>query len=79
MAQEDERDEKEKTDDLSHYPVVDDNGNTIGYVDMRVLMVELNNRTAVVDHFKQEVQQLRNQVLRIQNQVRAMETKMARR
>jgi hypothetical protein len=79
MLYDKEKDEPERAELVTRYPVLDDNGNTIGHVDLQPLFTEMTRRAELIDHVKQEVQQLRNQVLRIQNLVRALETKVLRR
>ncbi len=66
-------------DEESMYEVLDDSGTTIGNVDLHRMRATIANYTRVIDHLKQEMQQLRGQVQRVQNQIKVLETRVARR
>lgn len=60
-------------------PITDDAGNTLGYVDLQQIVSDIANRNNLLDHLKHEIQQVRNSMLRLQTQVRMLETKLSRR
>jgi predicted nucleic acid-binding Zn-ribbon protein len=61
------------------FEVLDENGATIGNVDLQAMRKETDNYIRVVEHLKQEVQQLRSQVQRCQTQMKIIETRISRR
>ena len=62
----------------SMFEIHDENGTTIGNVDLQPMRTEIDNYTRVMEHLKQEMQQLRNLMQRSNTQIKMLELKVAR-
>jgi predicted RNase H-like nuclease (RuvC/YqgF family) len=61
------------------FEILDENGTTIGNVDLKAMRTEIDNYIRVMEHLKQEMQQLRNLMQRSQSQIKMLEVKVSRR
>ena len=61
------------------FEILDENGTTIGNVDLQAMRTEIDNYVRVIEHMKQEMQQLRNLMQRSQTQIKMLELKVSRR
>jgi len=63
----------------SMFEIRDENGTTIGNVDLQSMRTEIDNYIRVMEHLKQEMQQLRNLMQRSQSQIKMLEVRVGRR
>jgi hypothetical protein len=66
-------------DGESMFEVINENGATIGNVDLKPMKTDIANFIRVVEHLKQEMQQLRSHVQRSHAQLKLLEARVSRR